>query len=229
MTGTFYDTLEIEPHASTAEIKKAYRRKVRSAHPDHGGTNEQFNQVHEAYETLSNPSKRSSYDASLQSTPEPLTPVDEDIDLDWGVEEDVTVPTYAGEDPQTAELRPPTRFPFAPAAIAAIAAFMIFAAWSALPSMRTLDRATAMAAANTAIALFPLVVARSFPAKFRLSTAVANAAALAVVIALAVKVPNFSVAVGFAVAMLLSAELNRFAAGRAVRWSNERQIGKSVV
>lgn len=44
-----YDTLGVSPNATTAEIKSAYRRKVREAHPDHGGSAHEFQEITAAY------------------------------------------------------------------------------------------------------------------------------------------------------------------------------------
>jgi len=43
------------PHgASLSEVKRAYRRKVKEVHPDHGGDREEFQQVREAYTAAKN-------------------------------------------------------------------------------------------------------------------------------------------------------------------------------
>lgn len=47
-----YGVLEVSPTSTWAEIKKAYRRKARETHPDHGGTQEDFCRVREAFEVL---------------------------------------------------------------------------------------------------------------------------------------------------------------------------------
>lgn len=47
------------PKTSTiTEIKKAYRRLVVKMHPDKGGDEAQFKKLQEAYEVLSDPTKR---------------------------------------------------------------------------------------------------------------------------------------------------------------------------
>lgn len=61
----YYELLDVVPTASTAEIKDAYRRAVRTAHPDVGGTSGMFRLITAAYETLSDPGKRADYDARL--------------------------------------------------------------------------------------------------------------------------------------------------------------------
>jgi hypothetical protein len=65
-----YEVLNVERTASAAEIKTAYRKLVRQVHPDQGGNAALFRLVQEAWNTLSDPAKRASYDRLLagQST-----------------------------------------------------------------------------------------------------------------------------------------------------------------
>lgn len=48
-----FDVLGLDPGADADEIERAYRRKVKDAHPDHGGSTERFQRVRRAYEALS--------------------------------------------------------------------------------------------------------------------------------------------------------------------------------
>ncbi|WP_435641929.1 J domain-containing protein [Micavibrio aeruginosavorus] len=58
-----YATLGVQRDATDAEVKGGYRRMAFKSHPDRDGGNEEwFKQVNEAYETLSDASKRRSYD-----------------------------------------------------------------------------------------------------------------------------------------------------------------------
>lgn len=61
---TYYEALGLDQktNPSMDDIKKAYRKKVVTDHPDKGGSNEKFRAVQEAYETLSHPDKRLIYD-----------------------------------------------------------------------------------------------------------------------------------------------------------------------
>ena len=62
-----YRVLRIKRNASPNEIKKAYRSAAKRYHPDISKKKEEkFRQVQEAYETLSDPEKKSVYDRELQ-------------------------------------------------------------------------------------------------------------------------------------------------------------------
>ena len=62
----YYKILEVEEDASEEEIKLAYRRLAKKYHPDLNKSDpkakEKFIQLHEAYDTLSDPQKRKIYD-----------------------------------------------------------------------------------------------------------------------------------------------------------------------
>jgi molecular chaperone DnaJ len=62
----YYEVLGLSRTASAEEIKKAHRKLVRQFHPDVNKNNpaatEKFKEVQEAYDVLSDPSKRSNYD-----------------------------------------------------------------------------------------------------------------------------------------------------------------------
>lgn len=65
MTPSHYDTLDITPDATDAEVKQAYRRASAKAHPDrNGGDTEQQQRVNAAYECLGDPARRADYDAT---------------------------------------------------------------------------------------------------------------------------------------------------------------------
>ena len=61
-TTKYYKILGVDKNASKDEIKKAYRNLVRTKHPDKGGSEEEFQNIQLAYDTLSDENKRKVYD-----------------------------------------------------------------------------------------------------------------------------------------------------------------------
>lgn len=64
-----YDTLEINPAASQAEIKQAYRRLAKQFHPDRNhsaASHDRIVEINVAYEVLSDPHQRHFYDRQLE-------------------------------------------------------------------------------------------------------------------------------------------------------------------
>jgi len=58
----FYQTLGVDRNASQDDIKRAYRKLAAQHHPDRGGDTAAFQNIQSAYDTLSNPEKKSQYD-----------------------------------------------------------------------------------------------------------------------------------------------------------------------
>ena len=58
----FYTILGVDKNASTDDIKRAFKKKALREHPDKGGDTEKFKELSVAYECLSDPEKRKSYD-----------------------------------------------------------------------------------------------------------------------------------------------------------------------
>jgi DnaJ-class molecular chaperone len=74
----YYHILEVAYHATSDEIKEAYRKKAKSYHPDkENGNAELFKKIKEAYEVLRNSEKRKAYDDLLftktANRPQPLS------------------------------------------------------------------------------------------------------------------------------------------------------------
>ena len=71
-----YDTLGVAPDATDSEIKKAYRALVKQVHPDSGnpGDLSRFREIQNAYEVLSDVSRRRAYD-DTPATVGPLSPM----------------------------------------------------------------------------------------------------------------------------------------------------------
>ena len=58
----YYDVLGVPRSASDKDIKTAFRKLAAKHHPDKGGDSRKFQEINEAYQTLSNPEKRQMYD-----------------------------------------------------------------------------------------------------------------------------------------------------------------------
>jgi len=64
-TTDLYEVLGVSPAATTAELRRAYRRLALEHHPDRAGPQSapRFAQIAEAYRMLSDPTARTAYDA----------------------------------------------------------------------------------------------------------------------------------------------------------------------
>ena len=72
LSKSYYDILEIDQHATIADIKKSFRLLALKHHPDKNKSNEshqKFLQIVEAYEVLSDENSRRKYDLINSSKP----------------------------------------------------------------------------------------------------------------------------------------------------------------
>ena len=58
----YFNTLGVAAGASNDEIKKAYKKLAMTHHPDRGGDQAKFQEIQEAYDTLSDPQKRAQWE-----------------------------------------------------------------------------------------------------------------------------------------------------------------------
>jgi curved DNA-binding protein CbpA len=66
MMSDLYQVLGVEHDADHDAIRRAYRRKARTLHPDAGGGTEAFAALSQAHAVLSDPERRAEYDATGQ-------------------------------------------------------------------------------------------------------------------------------------------------------------------
>ncbi len=64
MSDDLYKVLGVPREASTEEVRKAYRRKAKKAHPDAGGDAVKFGALQRAHDVLVDPTRRANYDAT---------------------------------------------------------------------------------------------------------------------------------------------------------------------
>ncbi|OGF68591.1 molecular chaperone DnaJ [Candidatus Giovannonibacteria bacterium RIFCSPHIGHO2_02_FULL_44_31] len=62
MPKDYYEILGVQRNASKDEIKKAFRKLAHKHHPDKGGKENDFKEINEAYQVLSDEKKRAEYD-----------------------------------------------------------------------------------------------------------------------------------------------------------------------
>ncbi|MBU6447221.1 molecular chaperone DnaJ [Patescibacteria group bacterium] len=62
MAKNYYEILGLQKSASADDIRRAYRKLAGEHHPDRGGSADRFKEINEAYQVLSDATKRSQYD-----------------------------------------------------------------------------------------------------------------------------------------------------------------------
>lgn len=83
MTMDHYEVLEVERTATKDQIKRAYRKKAKAAHPDAGGDSEEFKLISLAHDILTDEEMRGRYDRgeSLDKKPQ-LTQIVEGLAME---------------------------------------------------------------------------------------------------------------------------------------------------
>ncbi|MES6123383.1 J domain-containing protein [Cutibacterium acnes] len=79
---TLYEVLGVCPDATDDQIKTAWRRAAKVTHPDAGGTSEAFAAARHAWEVLSDPARRTAYDADLAGEDDPDVEAADAFDVD---------------------------------------------------------------------------------------------------------------------------------------------------
>jgi len=86
----YYDVLGVSPGAGADEIKRAYRQLARRYHPDISGDDRAavFLEVSRAYDVLSDPARRRSYDSGQRSSDHGAGParaewLNDEVDIDF--------------------------------------------------------------------------------------------------------------------------------------------------
>jgi len=69
-----YQILGVAKNATPEDIKRAYRRLASQHHPDRGGDTAKFQELQQAYDTLSDPQKRAVYDTPSRPSFGPANP-----------------------------------------------------------------------------------------------------------------------------------------------------------
>jgi curved DNA-binding protein len=64
-----YEALGVDKTATSHDIKKAYKKKASTTHPDKGGDTAKFQEINTAYQILSDDQKRAEYDQELEYGP----------------------------------------------------------------------------------------------------------------------------------------------------------------
>jgi DnaJ-class molecular chaperone len=65
----YYKILGVNENASQDDIKKAYKKLAMKNHPDRGGDTQKFQEISQAYDTLSDDQKRAQYNAQRNGNP----------------------------------------------------------------------------------------------------------------------------------------------------------------
>lgn len=103
-----HDVLGVAPDASDGEIDRAYRRRLKESHPDHGGTQAEFRSVRAAYAALTDPPRSDSRERTVDPAADQMVTVeylDYDVldDHGWSLEDDDLFEKAAADGLDTAD------------------------------------------------------------------------------------------------------------------------------
>jgi len=107
MPQDLYETLGVDPDADDGAIRKAYRSRAKGAHPDTGGTQEEFENVQTAHLVLLDPVRRAQYDATGQW--DDLDPNDPEHGAITLIAQMLAGIVRGDQDPSTVDLQPHIR------------------------------------------------------------------------------------------------------------------------
>lgn len=79
-TNGYYSSLGLSPSATQDQIRKAYRRMIKTLHPDRGGDPDEFRRISQIYAVLTDPIEKVKYD-SLKDDEYYLGPYELDLIL----------------------------------------------------------------------------------------------------------------------------------------------------
>ncbi|MGV8968875.1 MAG: DnaJ domain-containing protein [Microbacteriaceae bacterium] len=68
VSASAYEVLGVDPKASTEQLRRAYRQKLRDTHPDTGGAAQSFHEVQQAWDLVGTPASRALYDRGYGGT-----------------------------------------------------------------------------------------------------------------------------------------------------------------
>lgn len=69
-----YEILKVKPDATEKEIRASYRKLSKTAHPDGGGHQAEFESLKRTFDILSDEKRRARYDATGRTDDSPVTP-----------------------------------------------------------------------------------------------------------------------------------------------------------
>ncbi|MES6854826.1 J domain-containing protein, partial [Cutibacterium acnes] len=79
---TLYEVLGVAPDATDTQLKTAWRLAAKATHPDAGGDPQAFTAARHAWEVLSDPARRTAYDADLAGEDDPDDEAADAFDVD---------------------------------------------------------------------------------------------------------------------------------------------------